>query len=97
DEETDAAEIYQRLCAGAMLHSTGQAALWRDPELQVALDWKEKNNPNEAWSRQYNNQFAQAISFLGASKEERSIQQKNAKRRRTIVRTAVATFLIVVS
>src|SRR5206468_282893 len=42
EEETESAEIYQRLCSGALLYKEGRAALWRDPELQVALDWKEK-------------------------------------------------------
>ncbi len=97
DEETDSSEIYQRLCSGALLYKEGRAALWRDPELQLALDWKEKNNPNEAWALQYNEHFGAAINFLEASKNERAIELSNKQRRRNIVRGAVATFLVVVS
>jgi WD40 repeat protein/energy-coupling factor transporter ATP-binding protein EcfA2 len=97
DEEMESADIYDRLCTGALLYKEGRAALWRDPELQLAIDWKEKNNPNEPWSRQYNSHFVAAIDFLEESRKERSNEINRKKRVRTIVRSAVATFLIVVS
>ena len=97
DEERDSADIYERLCAGALLYKEGQAALWRDPELQVALDWKAKNVPNEAWARQYNERFAEAMNFLGESEKERTREINNSRKRKNIVRGAVTTFLVIVS
>ncbi len=97
DEEMESAEMYNRLCNGAGLYKAGQSALWRDPELQVALDWKRKNNPNEAWAGQYNSQFGEAMRFLDESNAERGREIQRKKQRTLIIRGAVATFLVTVS
>jgi energy-coupling factor transporter ATP-binding protein EcfA2 len=97
DEESESADIYMRLCQSARLHQSGQAALWRDPELHHALDWKERNKPNTAWAMQYNPNFEIALSFLEESRVERD-RQVEAKRKRTnLVRSAVIAFMVVVS
>ena len=44
DEESQSAQIYRRLAETAVLHERGHAGLWRDPDLQLALDWRE-NEP----------------------------------------------------
>jgi WD40 repeat protein/energy-coupling factor transporter ATP-binding protein EcfA2 len=97
DEETESAELYARLCSGALLYKEGRAALWRDPELQLAIDWKKKNNPNEAWALQYNSHFTAAMNFLEASTNERTAENARKKKRSSMVRAAVLTFLFVVS
>lgn len=97
DEEMESAEIYSRLCSAALLYKEGRAALWRDPELQLALDWKAKNNPNEFWSLQYNNHFAVAMNFLEESSIDRKNEISRTKKRKTLVRTAVIAFLVIVS
>ena len=97
DEEMESADIYERLCTGATLYREGRAGLWRDPELQLAIDWKEKNQPNEPWSKQYNQQFQEAMTFLDESKKERGNELARKKKRRRIVQTAVISFLVIVS
>ena len=97
DEEADAAALYERLCMSAELYKQGKAALWRDPELQVALDWMKKNNPNKAWSEMYNSGYETAISFLEQSRNERTLELKRKRRRKFISNAAITTFLIVVS
>lgn len=97
NEESESTIIYERLCESALLHKEGKAALWRDPELQVALDWQQKNKPNKAWAAQYNQQFETGMLFLKQSDDERTAERRGAKRRRLIVRSAVTTFLVVVS
>lgn len=97
EEETDSAEIYQRLTSGAILHKEGRAALWRDPELQVALDWKTKNKPNKAWAKQYNDQFEDAIRFLAESEDERSAELSRKQQRKRIIQLSIAGFLFIVS
>jgi len=97
DEEMESADIYVRLCTGALLFKEGRSALWRDPELQLALDWKEKNKPNEPWSQQYNQHFSLAMDFLDASKKERLLEADRKKKRTTLVRSSVIAFLVVVS
>jgi hypothetical protein len=67
----------------AALYSKGEAGLWRDPDLQIALKWRDRVGPNEAWARRYHPEFETAMAFLEASKKrkdediaERERQQK---------------------
>jgi hypothetical protein len=74
DEEAQSAHIYRRLAETAVLHGEGKAGLWDNPELQVALDWKEKNQPNKDWAQRYDPGFEKAIAFLQKSKEADEVE-----------------------
>jgi conflict system STAND superfamily ATPase len=74
DQEAQSAHIYSRLAETAVLHAEGKAALWDDPDLQVALDWQEKNRPNKDWAWRYDQGFDGAITFLQESKEARDAE-----------------------
>ena len=69
EEETQAAGIYHRLSESADLHEQGKAGLYRDPELGIALAWREVKRPNAAWAERYRPGFATAIGFLEASQQ----------------------------
>ena len=69
EEETQAAGIYHRLSESADLHERGKAGLYRDPELGIALAWREAKRPNAAWAERYRPGFATAIGFLDASQQ----------------------------
>src|SRR5262249_45706693 len=74
EEEARSARIYVRLADTAELHRDGQAGLWRDPDLKLALDWQEKQKPNRHWARRYHPEFDRAMDFLRAS-HERQIEE----------------------
>ena len=46
-------QIYRRLALAANLHAEGHAALWRDPDLAIAEDWRIKTKPTAAWAERY--------------------------------------------
>ncbi len=69
EEETQAAGIYHRLSESADLHEQGKAGLYRDPELGIALAWRESKRPNAAWAERYRTGFATAMGFLEASQQ----------------------------
>ena len=69
EEETQAAGIYHRLSESADLHERGKAGLYRDPELGIALAWREFKRPNAAWAERYRPGFGTAIKFLEASQQ----------------------------
>lgn len=71
DEEVQSAQLYRRLSETATLHAAGKAALWDDPDLQFALDWKTKERPTASWAELYGRGFDQAMSFLADSQEQR--------------------------
>ncbi|HKP72269.1 MAG TPA: hypothetical protein VJT82_04980, partial [Pyrinomonadaceae bacterium] len=96
EDESRSARIYQRLAETAALHQKGEAGLWRDPELQLALNWREQNQPNEAWARRYRLDFDAAMSFLEQSRKarDREAQLKEVARRRELRRTRVAAAVL---
>ena len=86
DEETQAAGIYHRLSESADLHQRGKAGLYRDPELGIALAWREAKRPNAVWAERYRPGFAMAMEFLERS-QQASIadeQSREAARQREL-------------
>lgn len=97
DEEAESAEIYQRICESALLYDKNMAGLWRDPDLQIALDWRKKNNPNSIWASQYNGHFELAIRFIDASVKDKQYLMAERKRRRMLTRVVLTCFLVALS
>ena len=78
--------IFRRLLDTARLWSDGKAGLFRDPDLQIALSWREQEAPNAAWAEQYGGDFETAIGFLEASNAETEAERhaKEAARQREL-------------
>ena len=71
DEEALSRRTYRRLADTATLHERGEAGLWRDPDLELALAWRRRDAPNAAWASRYGVGFERAMDFLEASGEAR--------------------------
>jgi energy-coupling factor transporter ATP-binding protein EcfA2 len=86
DDEARSAQLYLNLAQAARRHEEGKAALWRDPELQFALTWRESENPTAEWAERHDPSFARAMAFLDASRKERDdkIQQREQRRQRAL-------------
>ena len=97
EEEAESAELYQRITESAMLYEQGKAGLWRDPDLQLALDWQEKNDPNDAWAGQYNTSFRNSIRFIEASLQEKKFVRAEKARRRKILNIASLAAVLVLA
>lgn len=97
DEEAEAAELYLRITESALLFEKDKAGLWRDPDLQIAVDWRDRINPNEAWARQYNQNFDVSVRFIEASLQEKKYILAEKKRNKVIFRTLVSIAIIVLS
>nr|VFJ57125.1 MAG: WD40 repeat [Candidatus Kentron sp. FW] len=74
-DEGEQADLYRRLAGDARRHAAGEAALWIDPALQIALDWWEKNTPSPTWAARYGGGFDQAKGFLNESLAVRAARQ----------------------
>ena len=95
DEEARSARIYRRVAETAVLYKEGGAGLWRDPDLQIALTWREQSKPNEIWARRYHPEFALAGRFLDESVAARDAQVvKDEKQRRKEINRSRLTALI---
>ncbi|MBI1763521.1 MAG: hypothetical protein HYR56_19020 [Acidobacteria bacterium] len=67
EEEAEAALVLKRLSENAALHAQGQQDFYYHPALQIALDWRERQQPNAAWAAHYGCDFAQAMKYLDDS------------------------------
>ena len=88
EDEASSARLYLGVARAAARHAEGTTALWRDPELQLALTWREREKPSEVWARRYEPSFERAMRFLDASREERdrAANEREAGRRRELKR-----------
>lgn len=97
EEEAESVKIYHRICESALLHSKGMAGLWRDPELQIVLDWRNNNNPNSLWASQYNANYELAMAFIDESLAEKEALRDAKKRRIRNTYLAIGFFMVVIS
>ena len=101
EEEAQSARLYRRLADTAMLHETKLEGLLKDPALQVALDWREKTEPNEAWAHRYHPGFATSNTFLDKSVAAREAEllerQRQQKRDTSYKRSKILVACLVVA
>jgi len=86
EDEAQSARIYGRLADSAHLHQEGKAGLYRDPDLQIALSWRETTQPTDAWARRYHDGFEIAVAFLEEShrSKQAGLAAKEAARRKEL-------------
>ncbi|NMM49327.1 nSTAND1 domain-containing NTPase [Marinigracilibium pacificum] len=95
EEESEAAQMYLRLCDAAEKYQMGKASLLRPPDLQLALNWQEKYRPTLQWAQRYDPSFERAMVFLRTSKDEyeRELLLKEQLQKRKLKRTRLAAIL----
>ena len=86
DEEAQSAKIYRRLADTATLYKEDKAGLYRDPDLQIAISWREANRPNKTWADRYYSGFDGAMAFLDRSHDEavREEREREEARQREV-------------
>ncbi|WP_018342883.1 hypothetical protein [Cytophaga aurantiaca] len=101
EEEGESAQMYIRLSDAASSYQIGKAGLWRPPDLQLALNWKQKNQPTLVWAQRYDSAFERAMVFLDTSNEAheeeqrlKELAQKQALKRARTVALVLGIFTI---
>jgi WD40 repeat protein len=96
EAEAQSAQVYLGLARAAASHEAGTAALWRDPELQLALTWRDSHRPTAAWARRYDPGFERAMRFLDASAAARDeeIARREELRRRELRRARTLALVL---
>ena len=82
EDEAQSAKIYRRLAETAQLHDQGKAGLYRNPDLQIAISWKDENRPNKTWADRYFPGFESAMGFLDESHTEEQAQLRAKEKAR---------------
>ncbi len=96
EEETSSAQLYMRLSKSAELYQEGKTGLWINPELQIALQWKEQTKPNATWAMRYDPAFDRAINFLMHSRKQHEMElaKKENQQKRNLRRAKVTAFIL---
>jgi WD40 repeat protein len=82
EDEAEQAELYLRLEGAAQRHQEEKGELWGGVDLEYALKWRKKNNPNKTWALRYEGDFNLAMSFLDAGKKARDDKREAEERER---------------
>ncbi len=96
EEEHEAIKEYLYISEAAELHQLGKGGLMKSPELQMALNWKEENNPNKQWGIRHDKAYDRAMQFLDFSEkkflQEQRLKEKLQKLRLGVFKTIAFVF-----
>jgi len=70
DEESLSVQMYLRLSEASALYQQGKTGLLKQPDLQLAINWREQNKPSLWWAQKYNPAFERAMVYLRTSEKE---------------------------
>lgn len=96
EEEASSVKMYNRLAESAEQYFQGKATLWGPPDLQLAIAWRNKQQPNLAWAARYHPAFEQTMVYLRTSEEEYHAQEENKIRlqKRAIQRSRIVAVIL---
>ena len=87
EEESEAVNVYLRIADAAANYQLGKASLWRPPDLQLAVNWRDKKQPTLRWGERFDPAFERAMVFLDTSQREYELEEENKiKRQKAEVR-----------
>ncbi|MDQ1332891.1 MAG: hypothetical protein QG576_926 [Bacteroidota bacterium] len=102
DDEAAAVQMYMRLSEASAMFQHGKTTLWRPPDLQLAINWRDHHKPTLTWAQRYDPAFERAMVYLRTSErafldeEESKIRlQKRQIRRAKIVTIILGTAAII--
>lgn len=95
EDEAISGQMYRQLAQASAAYQVGRAGLLQSPDLQFAVNWKEKQNPTLQWAKRYNPAFERTMVYLRTSLEKYEAEEtfKKQKARQAFVR--VRSFSIV--
>ena len=96
DEEAESAAIYRRLSEASAMHQQGRAGLLQQPDLQIALAWRDKTRPTVKWAERYDPAFERAMVYLSASEREYAAdeERRRARSRRRLWRVRATALIL---
>ncbi len=102
DDEAASVQMYLRLSEASAMFQQGKTSLWRPPDLQLAINWRDQQKPTLDWAQRYDPAFERAMVYLRTSEkeyldeEESKIQlQKRQMKRAKIVAMILGTAAII--
>jgi WD40 repeat protein len=84
DEESDSSRMYLKLSGESAMFQQGKAGLLKPPDLQLAINWRDRYKPNLRWAERYDPAFERALVYLRTS--EKAFNEAEEKRIRLQMR-----------
>lgn len=96
DDEAASVQMYLRLSEASAMYQQGKTSLWRPPDLQLAINWRDKHKPTLAWAERYNPAFERAMVYLRSSEKEYIDEEENKIRlqKRQMRRTRIVALIL---
>ncbi|MBI5009556.1 MAG: hypothetical protein HZB98_07900, partial [Bacteroidia bacterium] len=96
DDEAASVQMYMRLSEASAMYQQGKTSLWRPPDLQLAINWRDKHKPTLAWAERYNPAFERAMVYLRTSEKEFLEEEENKIRlqKRQMRRTRIVALIL---
>lgn len=70
DDEASSVQMYLRLSEASAMYQQGKTTLWRPPDLQLAINWRDQQKPTLTWAERYDPAFERAMVYLRTSEKE---------------------------
>ena len=95
-EEAESVQMYLNLSEASALYQQGRAGLLKPPDLQLAVKWRDQNNPTLWWAQKYNPAFERAMVYLRTSEKEflESEEQKSKQQRWRLKRIRIISSIL---
>jgi hypothetical protein len=77
DKEASSVQMYLRLSEASAMFQQGKTTLWRPPDLQLAINWRNENRPTLTWAERFNPAFERAMVYLRTSEKEYIAEEEN--------------------
>lgn len=96
DEEAASVLMYMRLSEASEMFQEGKTTLWRPPDLQLALNWRNDNRPTLTWAERFNPAFERAMVYLRTSEKEYLTDEENKIRaqKRQLRRSRITAMIL---
>jgi WD40 repeat protein len=76
EDEAISGQMYKQLSDSAAAYLVGKTGLLKPPDLNFALNWKEKQKPNVHWAQRYSPAFERVIVYLSTSYENHKAEEE---------------------
>lgn len=96
DDEASSVQMYLRLSEASAMYQQGKTTLWRPPDLQLAINWREQHKPTLQWAERYDPAFERAMVYLRTSEKEYMAEEENKIRlqKRQIKRAKIVAIIL---
>ncbi|MGD0582907.1 MAG: hypothetical protein ABR974_08180 [Bacteroidales bacterium] len=96
DEEASSVQMYLRLSEASAMFQQGKTTLWRPPDLQLAINWREQQKPTLQWAERFDPAFERAMVYLRTSEKEYLAEEENKIRlqKRQIKRARIIAIIL---